>query len=64
MVRILHADGYHRLKGLSFADLKCKMTDADKERLKALNVVSEDDKAYWQTTFFHWERNRNKCTVY
>lgn len=35
------------LKGLSFADLKRKMTDADKERLKALNVVSEDDKAYW-----------------
>lgn len=35
------------LKGLSFADLKHKMTDADKERLKALNVVSEDDKAYW-----------------
>ncbi|MDE5719115.1 MAG: phage head-tail adapter protein [Lachnospiraceae bacterium] len=35
------------LKGLSFADLKRKMTDADKERLKALGVVSEDDKAYW-----------------
>lgn len=35
------------LKGLSFADLRRKMTEADKERLKALGVVSEDDKAYW-----------------
>lgn len=35
------------LKGLSYADLKRKMSDADKERLKALGLVSEDDKAYW-----------------
>ena len=35
------------LKNLSFSDLKRKMTDADKERLKSLNVVSEDEKAYW-----------------
>lgn len=35
------------LKNLSFADLKQKMTDTDKEHLKSLNVVSEDDKAYW-----------------
>jgi len=35
------------LRDLSFADLKRKMADTDKERLKALSVVSEDDKAYW-----------------
>lgn len=35
------------LKNLSFSDLKRKMTDADKERLKSLNVVSEDERAYW-----------------
>ncbi len=35
------------LKHLSYADLKCKMTDADKERLQSLNVVSQDEKAYW-----------------
>lgn len=35
------------LRDLSFADLKRKMADTDKERLKALGVVSEDDKAYW-----------------
>lgn len=35
------------LRDLSFADLKRKMVDTDKERLKALGVVSEDDKAYW-----------------
>lgn len=35
------------LKNLSFSDLKRKMTDTDKERLKSLNVVSEDERAYW-----------------
>lgn len=35
------------LKNLSFSDLKRKMTDTDKERLKALKVVSEDKKACW-----------------
>lgn len=35
------------LKNLSFSDLKRKMTDTDKERLKLLNVVSEDERAYW-----------------
>lgn len=35
------------LKTLSFTDLKRKMTDADKERLQALHVVSEDENAYW-----------------
>lgn len=35
------------LRGLSFADLKRKISDTDKENLKALHVVSEDDKAYW-----------------
>lgn len=35
------------LNSLSFADMKRKMTDKDKERLKALNVVSEDEKACW-----------------
>lgn len=37
----------HILEHLSFADLKRKMTDADKERLQSLNVVSQDEKAYW-----------------
>ncbi len=35
------------LKNLSFSDLKRKMTDTDKKRLKSLNVVSEDERAYW-----------------
>lgn len=35
------------LKSLSFAELKRKMNDTDKERLKSLSVVSKDEKAYW-----------------
>lgn len=35
------------LLNLSFADLKSKMTDTDKERVKSLSVVSEDENAYW-----------------
>lgn len=35
------------LKALSFADLKRKMTDADKECLRSLRVVSEDENACW-----------------
>lgn len=35
------------LKHLSFKDLKRKMTDSDKEHLKSLGVVSEDEKACW-----------------
>ena len=35
------------LKNITFADLKRKMTDIDKKRLKSLCVVSEDEKAYW-----------------
>ncbi|MCH5166013.1 MAG: phage head-tail adapter protein [Clostridiales bacterium] len=32
---------------LSFADLKRKISDGDKEHLKQLNVVSTDEKSYW-----------------
>lgn len=35
------------LNQLSYRDLKRKMTDADKERVKALNVVSTDERACW-----------------
>lgn len=35
------------LRNLSFKALKRKMTDADKERLKSLHVVSEDEAAIW-----------------
>lgn len=35
------------LRQLSYADLKRRMTDADKERLRSLQVVSQDEKAYW-----------------
>lgn len=35
------------LKGLSYADLKKKSTDKNKEYLKSLNVVSTDEKACW-----------------
>lgn len=40
------------LKGLSYEDLKIKMTDQDKELLKSVDVVSNDDNAvglidYW-----------------
>ncbi len=57
--RALNLDGLYRyaetvkactddmLKRLSYADLKRKITDSDKERLKPLNVVSDDEKACW-----------------
>lgn len=35
------------LKNLSYADLKRKISDEDKERLKSLDVVSNDEKACW-----------------
>ena len=35
------------LLNLSFADIKRKMTDTDKERVKSLGVVSKDENAYW-----------------
>ena len=35
------------LLNLSFADIKRKMTDTDKERVKLLGVVSKDENAYW-----------------
>ena len=35
------------LKNLSYADLKRKISDEDKERLRSLNVVSNDEKACW-----------------
>ncbi|AGF55837.1 hypothetical protein B0P06_000041 [Clostridium saccharoperbutylacetonicum] len=35
------------LKELSYEDLKKKMTELDKEKLKPLNVVSEADNALW-----------------
>ena len=42
------ADSTNGILGqLSYADLKRRMTDADKERLRSLHVVSQDEKAYW-----------------
>lgn len=35
------------LKDLSYHDLKVHMTDESKDHLKALQVVSEDENAYW-----------------
>lgn len=35
------------LKGLSYENLKIKMTEQDKEWLKSLDVVSNDDNAVW-----------------
>jgi hypothetical protein len=35
------------LKELSYEDLKIKMTELDKEKLKPLKVVSEADNAFW-----------------
>ena len=35
------------LKGLSFEDLKIEMTNKDKEFLRSLQVVSEDENALW-----------------
>lgn len=35
------------LKNLSFADMKRKITEEDRERLKELNVVSGDERACW-----------------
>lgn len=35
------------LKNLSYSDLKRKISDTDKERLKSLKVVSEDGNACW-----------------
>lgn len=57
--KLLELDGLYRyadevkkdtdslLKDLSYTDLKRKMTDTEKERLKALKVVSEDENACW-----------------
>ena len=35
------------LKNLSFAELKRKMNDEDRERLKSLGVISQDENACW-----------------
>lgn len=40
------------LKKLTFNELKRKMTDTDRARLKSLNVVSEDKKARWLTDYW------------
>lgn len=40
------------LKSLSFADLKRTITDNDRERLLALNVVSNDEKAFWLVDYW------------
>lgn len=40
------------LKSLSFADMKRKITDTDRERLLALNVVSKDENAFWLVDYW------------
>lgn len=40
------------LKTISFADLKRKITDTDKERLQSLSVVSEDERACWLVDYW------------
>jgi nitrogen regulatory protein PII len=40
------------LRNLSYADLKRKMTGADKERLLSLNVVSSDENAFWLVDYW------------
>lgn len=35
------------LKGLSYEDLKIRMTDQDKKLIKSLEVVSTAEEAYW-----------------
>ena len=40
------------LKSLSFADLKRKITDNDRERLLALNVVSRNENAFWLVDYW------------
>lgn len=40
------------LKSLSYCDLKRKFNDADKERLRALQVVSTDESACWLIGFW------------
>ena len=40
------------IKSFSFSDLKRKMADTDKERLKLINVVSEDEKACWLVDYW------------
>ena len=40
------------LKSLSFADMKRKVTDTDRERLLALNVVSSDENAFWLVDYW------------
>ena len=37
----------HLLKTLVFSDMKIKMTEQDKENIRALKVVSEDESAVW-----------------
>lgn len=40
------------LKSLSFADLKHKVTDTDREHLLALNVVSKYENAFWLVDYW------------
>ena len=37
----------HLLKNLSFSDMKTKMTEQDKDNIRSLKVVSEDENAVW-----------------
>ena len=41
------------LKGLSYEDLKIKMTEQDKKLLKLLDVVSNDDNAVWLIDYWY-----------
>ena len=40
------------LKSLSFSDLRRKVTDTDRDRLLALNVVSKDENAFWLVDYW------------
>ncbi len=40
------------LKSLSFDDMKTKMTEEKKQNLQKLNIVSEDENAYWLIDFW------------
>ncbi|WP_291573041.1 phage head-tail adapter protein [Clostridium sp. UBA4548] len=46
-IRDVDVSTTHLLKELSYEDLKIKMTEQDKELLKLLDVVSNDDNAIW-----------------
>ena len=46
------------VRGISYDELKCKIPDDRKERLKSLNVVSTSEEAFWLVDYWCGKDNR------